>query len=175
MEVATFLRGREGNFVLRGAIGLLLFAMLASAALEIYHVYHCIGKVREKVNESVLAVAAVNVAEFYGGAREADGYARHSGDTENGGVFVSTINSEDVLETLADSLNATSVDDTTGVIEIGSSYAVQGLQTRFVNAQGNILHFESTLTVTVPINAGGVLHTQISKPLKVKSSYDPKF
>jgi len=69
------LREQRGEILLDSALKLLIWAIVLSAGVEIFHVYHTLGLVREKTNEAVLAVAAVNVAEFYGGAREADGFA----------------------------------------------------------------------------------------------------
>jgi len=56
------LREQRGEILLDSALKLLIWAIVLSAGVEIFHVYHTLGLVREKTNEAVLAVAAVNVA-----------------------------------------------------------------------------------------------------------------
>ena len=170
MEVIAKLRERDGNVFVRSALELFGLLLLLSILLSVYHVHHVLGAVREKVNESVLAVAAVNVPEFYGGARESDGFARHPYE----GGFVFSINSEDVLDTLSRSVGATSVDDDAGAFEVGDAFAVRGLTTRFVNQSGSILNFTTSLTVAVPLELGG-FSVPIEVRMQVRSSYDPRF
>lgn len=167
MEIAK-LNEQRGEFVFRNAIGLLIGAMLLSVGLSIFSVYHIINGVREKTNESVLAVASVNVAEFYGGARESDGFARHYFRDQ----VTCFIDTEDVMTTLASAVNATYFTDTS--ITVGTSYKLTDISTRFVNYSGGYLNFETTLTVTVPLDLGNV-NVPISKRITVRSSYDAKF
>lgn len=159
----------SGEFALKGAVKLLLFMMLLSAALTIYHVYHAIGAVREDVNEAVLAVASSNVAEFYGGAREADGYARHPAE----GAFAASVSSEDVLDKLRASTGAEETSDETLMKE--GSFTIRDLHTSFINFDGTDLNFTTTLTVEVPLMAGGLALSSIQKNLEVNSSYAPRF
>ncbi|WP_352415538.1 hypothetical protein [Oscillibacter ruminantium] len=165
------LREQRGELLLDSALKLLIWAIVLSAGVEIFHVYHTLGLVREKTNEAVLAVAAVNVAEFYGGAREADGFARHP---EDGGTFGFSIATDDVVDQLVQSLHTTdlSVDDT---ITVGKSFSVTSLQTRYTNYSAGNLNFQSTLTVTVPLELGGLLLPAVTKQMEVKTSYAPKF
>ena len=126
------------------------------------------GNVREKVNESVLAVAAVNVAEFYGGARESDGFARHPVE----GGFAYVIDTVDVMTTLALALGATARSDSS--ITVGESFTISNLSTQYVNNSGSILRFRTTLTVTVPLDLGNI-SAPIERTMVVNSSYDTKF
>lgn len=169
MEIGAKLHDRHGQFAVSTAIKLIAVALAFSVGLSICHVYFTIGGVREKVNESVLAVAAVNVSEFYGGARESDGYARHL----SGAGFISSINTDDVVDTLARSCAATGI-DADGTIIVGGSYRISDVSTRYVNYGGGILNFTTTLTVTVPLDLGDI-EIPIKKTITVRSSYDTKF
>lgn len=164
------LKEQRGEFLLSTAVKLLIGAMLLSAGVEVFHVYHTLGIVREKTNEAVLAVAAVNVPEFYGGAREGDGFARHPED----GAFTYNITTDDVVDQLVQSMNATNLseDDT---ITVGKSFSVASLHTRYVNSVGGDLNFQTTLTATVPLELGGILLPAVTKDMEVKTSYAPKF
>lgn len=169
MEITNKLRSERGEFTVSTAFRLILSAMLFAALLSVLHVYYTIGSVREKVNESVLAVAAANVAEFYGGAREADGYARHV----DGTAFASAISTDDVVDTLARSCGASAV-GSKGTIVVGDSYRLSNVTTEYVNSSGSILNFKTTLTVQVPLDLGDV-SIPINKTIVVRSSYDPRF
>lgn len=169
MEIARFIRNERGEFTFSAAFRLLALALLGAVMLEVMHVYFTIGSVREKVNESVLAVASANVAEFYGGARESDGYARHV----VGNSFASAVNTDNVIDTLARDCGATSVDES-GHIVVRDSYELQGINTRYVNSTGAVLNFNTKLTVIVPFKVFGTVFP-ISKGIEVKSSYDPRF
>lgn len=164
------MRENSGQFLFKSALRLLGGAIILSASISIYHVYHSLGVVREKTNEAVLAVATVNVPEFYGGARESDGFARHPED----GYFGFSIATDDVVDRLVQSLKATdlSTDDT---ITVGDSFTVQSINTQYVNYSSGNLNFRTTLTVTVPLSAGGILLPAVTKRMEVGTSYDPKF
>ena len=164
------LKEQSGQFLLSTAVKLLIGAIVLSAGVEVFHVYHTLGIVREKTNEAVLAVAAVNVPEFYGGAREGDGFPRHPED----GHFAFNITTDDVVDTLVQSLDATdlSEDDT---ITVGKSFSIASLQTQYVNSAGGDLNFQTTLTATVPLELGGLLLPAVTKNMEVRTSYAPKF
>lgn len=169
MEIAYALRSDRGEFTVSTAIKLIIAAMLFAVLMSIFHIYYVIGSVREKVNESVLAVAAANVAEFYGGARESDGFARHV----DGMAFISTISTDDVVDTLARSCGATAV-GSAGTIIVGDSYRLSQVATEFVNVSGAVLNFKTTLTVIVPLKIG-TASFPINRTIVVRSSYDPRF
>lgn len=168
MEALTHLRSQRGEFAFRWAVGLLAASILFFAGLSIWHVYHVVGKVREKVDEAVLAVAAVNVSEFYGGARETDGYARHM----DGDDFAVQLDTQDVLNTLARSVGGSLAAD--GTITVDGSYVIRTLAVRYENREGSILRFRAILTVAVPLELGGMT-VPIEKTIKVCSGYDTKF
>lgn len=170
MEVSAKLKDCSGDFLLKSAIMITIAALTLSAAIAVYHVYHVIGSVRDKVNEAVLAVASVNVPEFYGGARDSDGFARHQED----GSFTDTITTDAVVDQLAQSLGATDLSDD-DTITVGTSYTVSRIDTQCFNSSGNNLNFHTKLTVTVPLSVGGLIPTSIIKTIEVKTSYDPRF
>ena len=169
MEVLKKLREQRGEFAVRFSVGLLIFLLVFNLGFSFWHVYHVLDRVRETVNESVLAVAAVNVAEFYGGARESDGYARHP----EGGSFAFLIDTDDVISTLSRSVGATQI-AADGTITVGSSYVIKNISTQYENTVGSTLNFTTTITVVVPLDLGNV-DIPIEKTIKVRSSYDTKF
>lgn len=170
MEVSAKLKDCSGDFLLRSAITVTIAALTLSAAIAVYHVYHVIGAVRDKTNEAVLSVAAANVSEFYGGARDSDGFARHRED----GRFAESITTDAVVDQLAQSLGATDVSDD-DTITVGTAYTVSGTNTRYFNSSGTNLNFLTRLTVTVPLSVGGLIPASITKTIEVSTSYDPKF
>lgn len=168
MEGLSILRSRRGEFAFRCAVGAMIAALVLSAAFSILCVYHAVGTVRENVNEAVLAVAAVNVSEFFGGSRETDGYARHP---DSGGFSVS-LDAEDVRTTLARAIGGTVGRD--GSITVEDAYVIRDLNTVYQNTDGSVLCFTTTLTVIVPLKLGGI-SVPIQKMLEVSSRYDAKF
>lgn len=169
-QICGALRSRCGQFLLGTAIKLLAAAIVVGAGVEVYHVYHVMDTVRTTTSEAVLAVAAANVSEFYGGAREADGFARHPED----GAFASYVSTDDVVDQLMRMLGVTDLaaDDT---MTVGRSFSVRNVQTQYVNFDGTNLHFRTTLTVSVPLSMGGILLPSITKNMEVMTSYAPKF
>lgn len=167
MEV---IKEHTGTFVLKQSIIILTFMIVLSASLSIFHVYHVLGAVREKTNEAVLSVATVNVLEFYGGARESDGFARHP----EAGSFVYNITTDAVADQLAQAICATDI-SADNTLTVGDSYTVSNIDTQYVNASGAILHFQTSVTVTIPLQMGGVFFSSITKTMEVKSSYDTRF
>ena len=164
MEVTA----HRGSVALSAALILLLGGLLLAVSLEVYHVYSVAERVREKTDEAVLSVAAVNVGEFYGGARESDGNARHP----VGGGFSSTVLTDAVLEDLAAALGG--VKGTNSILDEGS-YEIRDLQTVYENTDGEILHFQTTLTLRVELSLGGQLLPYVTLPLTVRSDYAAKF
>ena len=167
MEVVSTLRDRNGNVYLKSAVVLLIAAIVVSVGMSIYHVYHTLGAVREKVNEAVLAVAAANVSEFYGGSRESDGYARHPAG--NGG-FAASCSTGDILAALAYSTNGA----VAGATIQTDSYAITISGVDCVNQLGRNLRFVTTIQVVVPLDIGGI-SIPIEKAMEVKSQYDTRF
>lgn len=169
MEMKKILTDNCGEFTVSTAFRLLGAVLVLALLISIFHVYYVIGSVREKVNESVLAVAAANVAEFYGGARDVDGYATHTGPTG----FTSTINTDDVVDTLARSVGATAI-GSAGTIVVGDSYKLSNISTTYTNAAGSKLNFTTALTVEVYLKVGAFV-VPITKSITVRSSYETKF
>ena len=175
MEIALIrvLRSCKGEFTFGTAVRLMAAALLIAAMMAVYHVYYTIGAVREKVNESVTAVAAANVAEFYNAARESDGHARHY----EGSSFASLVTTDDVLDTLSRNVGASDYGPA-GEIIVRDSYTISGLSTAYVNGSvsgtSGALNFKTTLTVTVPIRFAGI-NAPISKTIVVRSTYEAKF
>lgn len=168
--VRRSLRSSCGEFLLGTAVKLLAAAIVVCAGMEVYHVYHVMDTVRSTVSEAVLAVAAVNAPEFYGGAREGDGFARHPED----GAFASCVSTDDVVDQMVRMLGVTDLtaDDT---MTVGDSFSVRNVQTHYVNSDGAVLNFHTTLTVSVPLSVGGILLPAITKNMEVRTSYAPKF
>ena len=169
-QVRGTLRDKGGQFLLGTAVKLLAAAIVVGAGVEVYHVYHVMDTVRTAASEAVLAVAATNVSEFYGGAREGDGFARHPED----GVFASYISTDDVVDQMVRMLGVTDLaaDDT---MTVGRSFSVRNVRAQYVNFDGTNLHFRTTLTVSVPLSMGGILLPDITSNMEVMTSYAPKF
>lgn len=120
------------------------------------------------MDEAVLAVAAYNVAEFYGGAREMSGQARHA---MGGNQFASSVFSGDVIDQLNRSLGG----ELSGNRIQKDSWSVENLQTSYVNSEGGNLNFRTSLTVKVPFKIGSLPPVMIERRMEVASSYAPRF
>ena len=148
------------------AVILLIGVMLLSVYMNVRHVYDTIDTVSEKTNEAVLAVAAANVAETYGGTREGVGTARrHMGGSW--GNFVSTT---EVINSLQRMTNSTRQNNDL----TAASYTLANISTRYVNIQNGNLNFITTVTVKIPISVG-VPVPPIETVLEVHTTYEPKF
>ena len=110
-ETISFLRmfsfSPRGREELRGLPVPPSFESLQRGKRRVFTALSASGAVRDNVNEAVPAVAADHIAEFYGGAREADGFARHPED----GAFNFNINTGDVQDKPAQAADATNAPD----------------------------------------------------------------
>lgn len=158
----------SGESGLHMGIVCIVGVLLIAAALSVIHVFAVCSYTRSKVDEAVLAVAAYNVAEFYGGARELSGQARHP---LGGNQFASTISSDDVIEQLSKSIGG----EVTGNTITKESWSIVNLSTRYVNYEGGQLNFRTQLTVRIPFQIGNLPPITLEKHMEVASSYAPKF
>lgn len=159
---------RKGESGLHMAIVCVTGVMLIALGLATLHVFAVCSYTRSKVDEAVLAVAAYNVAEFYGGAREMSGQARHA---MGGNQFASSVFSGDVIDQLNRSLGG----ELSGNRIQKDSWSVENLQTSYVNSEGGNLNFRTNLTVKVPFQIGSLPPVMIERRMEVASSYAPRF
>lgn len=159
---------RKGESGLHMAIVCVTGVMLIALGLATLHVFAVCSYTRSKVDEAVLAVAAYNVAEFYGGAREMSGQARHA---MGGNQFASSVFSGDVIDQLNRSLDG----ELSGNRIQKDSWSVENLQTSYVNSEGGNLNFRTSLTVKVPFQIGSLPPVMIERRMEVASSYAPRF
>lgn len=169
MEVKRLLQDRRGEVALSLSIIMLLALLFLAGLLQVHHVYVTIDQVKSKTNASVLAVAAANVPEVYGGARESVGTALHYADTG----WASTVSTAAVLDALRTSLGATMAPDWSKLET--ASYSVSDLNTRYVNEENGNLNFITRLKLTIPLSIGQPLIPPITTILEVRTTYEPKF
>lgn len=162
------LRDQRGESSLHMGITCIIGVLLIALGLSAFHVFSVCSYTRTKVDEAVLAVAAYNVPEFYGGARELSGQARHA---LGGGQFHSDIFSDDVIDQLGRSIGG----EVSGNTITKSSWRIEELHTVYNNSEGGNLNFTTHLTVKVPFKVGNLPPIVIEKRMEVSSSYAPRF
>lgn len=160
------LREQQGEIALRLGFVLLGAVLLFMIIFNIRHAYQVIDMVIDRTNEAVMAVAAVNGPNTAHGIREGETVAR----IYNGSSWRhSTINS-DVIRTLQRSLGGTASGQT--LIREGN-YRIDNLATSYVNADGNDLHFVTTMDLTISLMGGDTL--TVTRHLEVRTTYEAKF
>lgn len=129
--------------------------------------YQVIDQVMDRTNEAVLAVAAVNGPRALSGVREADGLVRNY----DGANWNRVVTTNEVLYALGISLGAYA-DGPQSLIRDGS-YRIDHLVTSYVNSDGGVLHFVTTMDLTISLLGGDSL--TVTRPLEVRTTYEAKF
>lgn len=165
-KAARKLRGNRGEIALRLGLILLGAVILFVLVFNIRHAYQVVDLIRDRTNEAVLSVAAVNGPGVAGGVREGEAVSRNY----TGAFWQRGVTTEAVLDALQRSLGA----DRSGqsLIREGS-YRIDGLATAYVNEDGAALHFTTTLRLTIFLMGGDAL--KVDKTLEVKTTYEAKF
>lgn len=168
MEVAVRkLREKSGEIALRLSLTLLVAVLLFLVVINIRHAYQVIDQVMDRTNEAVLAVAAVNGPRALSGVREADGLVRNY----DGANWNRVVTTNEVLYALGISLGAYA-DGPQSLIRDGS-YRIDHLVTSYVNSDGGVLHFVTTMDLTISLLGGDSL--TVTRPLEVRTTYEAKF
>lgn len=169
-NIAAKLKDRNGAIALKLGFIMVILSIIIFTFITVARIYFIFDAAKERANEAVLAVAAYNIAEFYGGAREGDGYARHA---LGGNTFGSAVTTEDVLAQMAVSLDAEPLDDNTLYKE--GNYYIRNLNVRYVNTVDGNLNFLTTFTVIIQLSIAGSQIDGIEKDIQVNTTYAPKF
>lgn len=162
------LRSQNGESSLHMGIVCVVGIFLIAIGLSTFHIFTVCSYARTKVDEAVLSVAAYNIPEFYGGAREMSGQARHA---LGSGQFDSDVFSGDVIDQLGRSIGG----EIAGNTITKSSWKIEDLHTAYNNSEGGNLNFTTHLTVKVPFKVGNLPPIVIEKRMEVSSSYAPRF
>ena len=169
-SVAAKLKNKHGEIALKLGILLVVLTLVIFLAMQVWRIYFAFDSAKEKTNQAVLAVAAYNVAEFYGGAREGDGQARHP---LGGGNFDSVVSTEDVIAQLAVMLNAEVIDNTT--LHKEGNYRIEHLNVQYLNSVNGNLNFKTTFTLAIQFSFSGEQLDGIVSEVEVRTTYEPKF
>lgn len=165
-KAARKLGEKRGEIALRLGLILLGAIMLFVLVFNIRHAYQVVDLVRDRTNEAVLSVAAVNGPSASGGVREGEAVSR----TYTGASWQRGVTTDAVLDALQRSLGA----DRSGqsLVRKGS-YRIDSLVTYYVNEDGDALHFTTTMRLTIFLMGGDAL--KVDKTLEVKTKYEAKF
>lgn len=169
------LKETGGNIIMAYAFTLLGFALLLSIGLQVAYVWNTVNVLEGKTNEAVLAVAASNVGNIYNGVRESTGQARSLDHGETTWEYL--VSSDEVLEVLINNLKLSeSGTDLRPDIDQSSkhTYTIHDFKVNYLNAESG-LHFSTTYRLSVPLKLGADLLPPIEIPMKVDSTYEPKF
>lgn len=162
------LKSRSGEITVKHAIQVVSFSMVFATLLVCLSSYFTLEGIREKVNNAVLAVAAINIPEAYGGIREGDGQARTASATG----FSSYVYSDDVFYTLAASLNASVPMGSTSILK--DNYTIYNFATSYVNAIDG-LNFTTTFDIDLTYSLFNATLPPITIHMEVHSTYEAKF
>lgn len=164
------LRQHKGTLALESALMCLGGVMLLVLCLEIARVYITVNAIKSKTDSAVLTVAAANVENVYDGVREGSGAARTVSDGD-WSVLVST---DEVKNSLMEILSLTPTGEALERISPSNRavYRLSGLNTSYVNSEGNNLNFKTIMTVTIPLSFLGL---NLNQKLEVSTTYDAKF
>lgn len=159
---------REGRGEVAFQLGLILLGatLLFMIVFNIRHAYQVADLVKDRTNEAVLSVAAINGPSTAGGVREGEAVAR----TYTGSYWQRSVTTDAVIDALQRSLGATRSGQS--LVKEGS-YRIDGLSTSYVNADGSALHFTTTMRLTVFLMGGNAL--KVERTLEVRTTYEAKF
>ncbi len=160
------LRDQRGEVGLRASVGLLVAVLLFLVVFNIRHAFQVIDLVKDKTNEAVLAVAAVNGPTAAGGVREGAAVSR----SYTGAAWSRVVISDGVLDALQRNLGGEISGQS--LIRAGS-FQIDNLTTAYVNSDGSNLHFRTTLDLTIYLLGGENL--AVTRRLEVATTYEAKF
>lgn len=169
------LKETSGNVLMAYAFILLGFALLLSIGLQIAYVWNTANVLKGKTNAAVLAVAASNVGNIYNGVRESAGQARTLDPSETAWEYL--VSSDEVLEVLTANLKLSESGSTLHAdLDQGSkhTYTLHDFDVTYRNEESG-LHFITTYRLSIPLKLGADLLPPIEIPMKVDSTYEPKF
>ncbi len=160
------LRDQQGEIGLRASVGLLVAVLLFLVVFNIRHAFQVIDFVKDKTNEAVLAVAAVNGPTAAGGVREGSAVSRNY----TGAAWHRVVTSDGVLDALQRNLGGEISGQS--LIRAGS-FRIDDLTTTYVNSDGANLNFHTTLDLTIYLLGGENL--AVTRRLEVTTTYEAKF
>lgn len=169
------LKETNGNIIMAYAFTLLGFALLLSIGLQVAYVWNTVNVIKGKTNEAVLAVAASNVGNIYNGVRESTGQARSLDPAATTWEYL--VASDEVLDVLINNLKLSErgsslhPDTSQGSKHI---YTIHDFKVTYRNEESG-LHFITTYRLSIPLKLGADLLPPIDIPMKVDSTYEPKF
>lgn len=166
MEVIKNKRGSVAPSLARMLITLVI---LLGVALTFAVAFYRISTVKDAANAAICSVCADNVATFYGGSREGNGYAKRASAT--GDKFTYSISTADVAKMLAANVGGKRTGDTVITAE---KFNIKNLTVTYVNRSGNNLNFTASFTIELKAK---VLKYEFVFPYQteVKASYEQKF
>ena len=169
MEIKKKLLEKSGTVALNIGIVVIVLVLLLAVTIEVYRMYHITNVVKDETNAAVLAVAAINVSGFYGGAREGDGQAR----TPSPGDFSYLVQTDDVMIMMANSLSL----ETMGNDRLAQqgNFAIEDIHVRFENYTNETLNFVTQMELVIELSLSGEFLPNVRLPLEVKTSYHAKF
>lgn len=169
-KLISKLRERKGDIGIESAMVCLLGIMFLAVCMEVGRVYITVNAIKSKTDSAVLTVAAANVANVYDGVRESEGAAR----TVTDGDWEQLVETDAVGNALISILSLTQSREALERISPNNKmvYSLSGLNTSYVNAEGNNLNFKTTMTITIPL---GFLGIKLNQPLEVCTTYEGKF
>lgn len=159
------LQDKRGEIALRLGLLFLVATFLFVIVFDIRHAFQAIDTVKDRTNEAVLAVAAINGPRALGGLRDGEATVRNY----NGSAWERIVTTEDVVATLGRSLNAT----VSGNSLTREGYHIDNITTTYVNSDGGNLHFVTNMDITIFLLGGENL--AIDAHMEVKSTYEAKF
>lgn len=164
--VARKLREKSGEVAVDLCFDFLALFFIFIVLLNIRQAFQTVDRVIDRTNEAVLAVAAINGPGALGGVREGEAVSRNY----NGASWGRVVTTQEVLYTLSSSLGATISGQS---LSREGSFRIDHLSTSCVNFDGGVLHFVSTMDLTISLLGGDDL--TITIPLEVKTTYEAKF
>lgn len=161
------LQEQNGEISLRLSLILLGSVVIFLIAFNVHHAYQTTDRIIDRTNEAVLAVAAENGPGTAKGIRESAAVARRY----DGAYWRREVSTDAVIDALETSLRCTAGNNY--LVQQDGAFRLDNVATTYVNADGDKLHFRTTMDLTIYLVGGSAL--SITVPLEVTTTYESKF
>lgn len=148
---------------------IIVILMLILLCFTTAQIFETLNVIYDTTREAVLSQVSVNAPAGFCGMRESSGTARYNDEN----TWVYEVNDTEVKTYLQNRFNLNDAGERVnrGVHQFG----IENVNTTFVNSEGNLITFKTTLTVAVPITLMGQAMGDIHQKMTVKVTYDKRY
>lgn len=173
-RIAVKLKNTSGQVsIVWTPVLIILIFMCIAVAGEFIRIQNIFSLVQETADTAVVSACTAQTPDVYNGAIESSAVSRYPEGDSGWGEKITT---DIVLETMCHTLNLQEKSDGYySIINNQEMYHIIDVDVDFDNMEGDVLHFQTDVKISVPIYFGNELLPPLVHNLIIKSSYMLKF